>query len=186
MIFHRSLKLLKVFKMKKTIHASLMILAFSLISSTSFANKDDSFAVVAPGWTFHTPNTHNDIFSSRSAIFKGTLAKRGDNLISALIVLKQPRPDKIKSKKDLNQWLNLTFLNGAAETLYTTPIKGAEDEGQLYIFKQDNNGLLRITFAYVFMKNNNLIVLSQESTPETYKEDMEYTVRALKNIKFIE
>lgn len=171
--------------MKKMITAQITLSIVLMFTATLAHAQKESFAAVVPGWSFIDPNPTNPIFNSSSESFKGTLTKRGDDLISALVVLKEKLPTNVKTQKHLRHWLNANYFEGRAETLYSTAIKGAEDAGQLFIFKEDIKGSLRIVFLYTYTKDKNVVILSQESTPETYKEDMDFTVRALKNIKFI-
>lgn len=172
---------------KKLLLKMTCVLTFGLsVSSHAASWMGDSFAVIAPGWSFHSPNPNNEIFSSPSAAFKGTFTKRGGPLISSMIVLKQPLPQKVKNVSSLHDWLNNSYFEGKAETVFATAVAGATDKGQLFVFKQNHDGVLRITFNYAFVKDHEVIILSQETTPETYKEDMKYAVHAMKNVKFIQ
>ncbi|MCO5113310.1 MAG: hypothetical protein M9899_03950 [Bdellovibrionaceae bacterium] len=171
--------------MKNQILIKGIFLTVVLFSVSSQAFVDDRFAVMAPGWTFHSPNMNNELLSSPSPSFKGTFTKRGDNLISSMIIIKQPLPRSINNTIALKDWINGSYFEGKAEMVFSTQVKGAEDKGQMFVFKQDQDGALRITFAYAFVKGFEVIILAQATTPESYKEDMKYSVQAMKSVKFI-
>lgn len=171
--------------MKNQILIKVTFLTIFLFSVSSHAWVDDRFAVMAPGWTFHSPNMNNELFSSPSPSFKGTFTKRGGNMVSSMVIVKQPLPKTITNVMTLKDWINGSYFEGKAEMVFSTQVKGVEDKGQMFVFKQDQNGTLRITFAYAFVKGFEVIILAQATSPEHYKEDMKYSVQAMKNVKFI-
>lgn len=162
---------------------------FTLIISlplTSHANQDATFSAVMPGWSYQPKQTAFTLENLDVFEFRGLLNKNGKGFVPSMFVLKQPMPNK-KNVDHLELFLNKKYFKNRASLKQKTPLASNNKyKTQTYVFATKEKGQVFVTLVYAYQVKNDLILLSQTSRPNSYKNDYKATTTALNHIKFVD
>ncbi|MCO5112971.1 MAG: hypothetical protein M9899_02225 [Bdellovibrionaceae bacterium] len=162
---------------------------FTLVISlplTGHANQDATFSTVMPGWSYQPKQTASTLENLDVFEFRGLLNKNGKDFVPSMFVLKQPMPNN-KTVDHLEMFLNKKYFKNKASLKQKTPLTSSNGyRTQTYIFTTKEKGQVFVTLVYAYQVKKDLILLSQTSRPNNYKNDYKVTATALNHIKFID
>lgn len=165
--------------------ALIVFLSFQFSPKISFAEKEQKFAAVVPGWTYQPKESSTTLMKVSVFEFRGLLNKNGKEFMPSLFVLKQKMPQN-HTVDHLEALLNKKYFQGKAILNKKGPLISANGyKAQTYVFVTKEKDRPYINFLYAYHVKKDLIILSQTTTTHNYKNDYQMTSTALNYIKFI-
>lgn len=133
-------------------------------------------------WSFRPANPENPLLSTEDKSFKGTFVKTDQTAPAPTIIVSELKLESQNMNSNaLSQRINSKYFEGKAIVLQNRSIK--ENQITLIIFQVHEDRRFRVIPIYAFVKGDQALLLSMESTLKSYKNDLKIVHPFIKSLK---
>lgn len=168
-----------IFKHTKS---KIILIFFSWICLISYSNAFDIKFESLPDWEFKSKQTADKLFSHDNKNFIGTLTKKNGDVAATLFVFKVSQLELKNSELSAVSFLNSKIMPKEAKLIEFERKLKSKKTIKLRTYKNNES----IIYVYIYFGVKNIYYLTQDTTQESMKLDLDATMPELSKMEINE
>lgn len=155
---------------------------FYLFCFSHYVNANEIKFEALPNWEFNIKQTADKLFTHDHKNFIGTLTKKNDDVAATLFVFKVSHQELKSEGLSAVSFLNSKIMPNEAKLIEFERKLKSKKTIKLRTYKNNNS----IIYVYIYFGINNIYYLTQDTTPESMKMDLDATMPELSKMEIKE